>query len=359
MFRRCQKQYSFRYDYWQKYGGPRDSEMVPKTLKKPLYKGTWLHALQEAHHRAWAVESGFPTALVYPNDEVELWTDVHARLKDEYDQLFEEEKEDIGDLPGECKRLFRAYLRHWKDDQEKYRVAALHDGTPAIEFVVVAKLPTDITGIPFKGRIDLIVEDLEYGGLWDWDAKWVRSIPSSDERMMSPQAPMYTWAMKQDGYDLRGFLFNYGRSKAPVVPKVLRDGTLTQRSRLDTDYPTYLTAIKEQHGEYWKEWAAQYYLDKLRELKDREKLWFDRQRIPVEEERIERTLDEFLATIADIKHRNKNAVPRSYFYNCKFGCPYHDLCVGEFTGLDIEPLVKAKFEFEGERYGGREDLLGD
>jgi len=158
---------------------------------------------------------------------------------------------------------------------------------------------------------------------------------------------------------VRGFVYNYGRSKPPAIPMVLKRGTLTMRQRLDTDYATYLTAIKELHGEHWKDWVRYQYLPKLRQLKDREKIWFDRQRIPVEDERIERAMDEFLATVADIKARNKFAPPRSYFYNCKFGCEYHDLCVSEFGGLDISPLVKAKFEFTEERYGDREesDLL--
>lgn len=359
MFRRCQKQYSFRYDYAVKFGGKKTDELVPKVSKLPLYKGTWMHALQEAHHRAWAVDSGFDPKLVYPKGSIELWTEVHARFEEEYDKLFEEEKEDLGTLPQDCYRLFRAYIRRWRDDADSYRVAALHDGSPGIEFVVVAALPGGLTKLPFKGRVDLLVEDLEYGGLWDWDAKWVKTIPVADERMMSPQAPLYVWAMREDNYDLRGFVFNYGRSKAPVDPPILKKGVLTRKQRLDSDYATYLTAIKSLHGDDWREWASTFYIDKLRDLKDREKLWFDRQRIPVEPERVERALEEFLATVVDIKHRNKTAVPRSYFYNCKFGCEYHDICVSEFTGLDITPLVNKKFTFEKERYADREDLLKD
>jgi hypothetical protein len=33
--------------------------------------------------------------------------------------------------------------------------------------------------------------------------------------------------------------------------------------------------------------------------------------------------------------------------------------VSEFQGLDIEPLVKKNFTFEGERYEESEDLLAD
>lgn len=361
LFRRCQKAYSFRYDYAKKYGHKATLEMVTRVPKTALYKGTWMHALQEAHHRAWAVDSGFKPKLVYPNGDIELWTDVHTRFEEEYDGLFDEEKEEIDFEPEDLKRLFRAYLRFWQSsDSGRYRVAALADGTPGIEFVVVSALPTRITKAPFKGRIDLLVEDLEYGGLWIWDAKWVKTIPVADERMMSPQSPMYVWALREDAYDVRGFVYNYGRSKPPVVPDVLKRGTLTMKQRLDTDYATYLRAIKDLHGDDWRQWASLHYISKLRDLKDREKLWFDRQRIPVETARVERAMDEFLATISDIKSRHKEAPPRSYFYNCKFGCEYHDVCVSEFMGLDIEPLIKAKFVFEEERYADRakdEDLL--
>jgi hypothetical protein len=54
----------------------------------------------------------------------------------------------------------------------------------------------------------------------------------------------------------------------------------------------------------------------------------------------------------------KDWAPRSYFYNCKFGCDYHELCVGEFTGLHVEPLIKNNYEIVSERYNDpEEDLL--
>lgn len=332
--------------------------MVPRVHKVQLYRGTWLHALQEAHHRAWAVDSGFEPGLVYPNGEIETWPEVHDRFVEEYNSLFEEEREELGNLPDECRRIFRTYLRAWRDDSEKYRVASLHDRSPAIEFIVTARFPGGVIKNPFKGRVDLVVEDIEYGGLWIYDSKWVKTVPAADERMMSPQAPMYVWAMQQDGYDLRGFVFNYGRTKPPAIPQVLKRGTLTQRARMDSDYYTYLRAIKDLHGDDWREWARTFYIDKLRELKNRDVLWFRRERIPVEPERVERALGEFMSTIKDIKKRvTGDLVPRSYFYSCKFGCEYHAPCVAEFQGLDIEPLIKANYEFTGERYAVSEDLL--
>jgi hypothetical protein len=132
---------------------------------------------------------------------------------------------------------------------------------------------------------------------------------------------------------------------------------LSVAHRMDTDLQTYFTAIKRQHGKQWKHYL-EYYRPKLEELRGREAMWFDRQRIPVEDERILLAIREYVTTVRDIQRREKRQdyVPRSYFYNCRGSCEYHDPCVAEFQGLEIEPLIRDGFRFVGERYT-REDLL--
>jgi hypothetical protein len=319
--------------------------MVPKRPRLPLRRGTWLHALQEAHHKTWAGIEG------------ESWEDVHERLVDEFDGYFDEEKSELGDLPDEAYRLWQGYLRFWGKTEEQYTVAEI-DGKPAVEVIVEVPLTKWSIKDPFKGRIDLVVEDAEYGGLWIWDHKWVSRVPEADERMMSPQNVMYIWALRKLGYDLRGFVYNYGRTKPPVVPRLLKAGTLSLAQRMDTDYYTYLSAIKATHGKMWKQYAKTVYRDKLLSVKGREKLWYRRERIPVEPVKIREGLAEFLTTVRDIQDRSLKYPPRSYFYTCKFGCDYHDLCCAEFAGLDITPLIKADFTFEDERYSAPDpDLL--
>ena len=353
MFRRCQKQYSFRYDYGPLFFDAEDTdEMVPKRHKVQLKRGTWLHELQRAHNLEWAKDSGFKIKKLVP------WQEVHASFSAEYDQLFDEEKEEYGDLPFECERLFKGYLRFWKEEAEQYSVASLHNRSPAIEFLVEYPLPKVGKEFPFKGRLDLMVEDQEYGGLWIRDAKWVKTIPDDDERMMSPQNCMYVWATRKMEYDVRGFIYDYGRTKAPAIPRVLKNGSLSVAQRMDTDYYTYVRAIKELHGDMWKDYAKAYYLEKLRVLKDRDILWYRRERIPVEDHKVKQALIEFIVSVRDIQRRSKHA-PRSYFYNCRWGCEYHSLCTAEFAGLDIEPIVVADFTTSEERYAEVEDLLKD
>jgi len=372
-FRRCQKQYSYRHDYAQYYGpnanGKVDGlEMIPVRKKLPLYRGSWMHALQEALHYQWAgVEEWqfeFGEGKQKLVEMVSSWQDVQEILVEQFEGLFEEEQDDLGDLPEETERMFKAYLRFWKEDRDRYEVATLPTGEPAVEFIV--QCPLDKFGFQhspgvFKGRLDLVVEDSEYDGLWIWDAKWVRSIPPPDERMMSPQALLYVWALRETyDMDVRGFVFNYGRTKAPVIPRVLQRpyGMLSLASKMDTDYSTYLRTIKSNHGDNWKKYLD-YYIPKLKDLQGREALWFDRARIPVEENRQLAAVREYITTVNDIQSREtrREYVPRSYFYSCKFNCDYHDLCTAEFQGLEIAPLIKANFTFDTDRYTGEADLL--
>ena len=367
-FRRCQKQYSFRYDYAKYYpelanGG---REMVPKIHKLPLYRGTWMHALQETLHHQWAGAVPFDLTIGEGHNvvtsSVSTWQDTQELLTEAFDELFDEEKEDLGELPDECERLLKSYLRFWKDDQKKYEVAEIN-GKPAVELIVQAPLKQFGVSGNFKGKIDLLVQDEEYDGYWIWDGKWVKNIPAPDERMMSPQALLYVWALREQ-YDIqvRGFLYNYGRTKPPAVPRILKRpaGMLSTAAKMDTDFYTYFAAIKEAHGKKWKKYLP-YYKPKLEELRGREALWFDRERIPVEDDRILRGVREYLATVTDIRRREKRReyVPRTYVYSCKWWCEYHSLCTAEFQGHEVEPLIKASMQFVGERYTEAEDLLKD
>jgi hypothetical protein len=361
MFRRCQRQYSFRYDYPVFLGVGEGLEMVPSVSKLPLYRGTWMHALQEALHYQWAGIDEFKIRLGQGKNKVVItahsWKDVHAALTEEFNELFLEEREDLGDLPEDCENLFKSYLRFWSDDQERYTVAEV-DGKPAIELVIEADMAKfGIKNARFKGRIDLVVEDIEYDGYWIWDAKWVGKVPAPDERMMSPQSILYVWALREKyGLDVRGFLYNYGRTKPPAIPQLLKKGTLSVKKSMDTDQHTYLREIKKVHGDKYKRYLP-YYREKLLDLKGREALWFDRQRIPIELPKQVAAIREYVASIRDIQRRERRReyIPRSYFFNCKFSCDYHGPCVAEFAGLDIDTLVKADYQFVPERYDKKDE----
>lgn len=350
LYLRCRKAYWFRYDSHGKPG----AELVPKHEALPLKKGSWMHDLLQAH---WLEQAG----------EGHGWMHRNTEMATIFYNRFDEEIERYGDLPKECARLMEGYVRRWRNEDSAFRVATLPSGEPAIEFVV--EVPLDKWGIesPFKGRIDLLVEDLEYGGLWIRDAKWVRSVPGPDERMMSPQNLLYVWACRRAGLDVRGFIYDYGRTAEPTVPRILKRGNRKTGSlaghvstaKCDTTVPVYLQQIVAAHGKKQaRELIHTYYGDMLKTLRQREVLWYRRERIPVEPERIKRGLAEFIQAVREIERRKKKgAIPRTYLYNCKWNCSYHEPCVAQFQGLDIAPLLKRRYQLEQESYAVEENEL--
>lgn len=353
---RCRRQFYYRYDYpVLVMGADPGKELRPIYPSLPLKRGSWMHKLQEAYFLSMA---NMPTVVKVQRGkkirevEVEGWEGVHEVLTGEFNRLFEEEREQYGDLPTDCERMFRGYLRRWAGDVDRFRLARLHDGGPAIEFLLQWSLAKFGVKAPFKGRVDLMVEDLEYGGLWIRDAKWVKSIPGPNERIMSPQNIMYAWAGRKMGYDLRGFIYDYGRTKPPTEPRILRNGTVSLAKSIDSDRYTYLKQIKKAHGRHWKEWLP-IYKYKLQELKEREVTWFDRERIPVEGPRMNNGLREFTQAAQEVEQRGMPF--RTYIRSCQWDCEFLEPCTAQFQGLDIKRLMATQYNIEDERYGFDEE----
>src|SRR3954468_23733090 len=93
-FRRCEKQFEFKYVMGLK----------PKKRTLQLEKGSWVHDLLQHYY------------------DGEDWQARHEVLAQDYGLLFDEEKEEFGDLPTECKRLVSNYIFHWRQEDKQYRV---------------------------------------------------------------------------------------------------------------------------------------------------------------------------------------------------------------------------------------------
>lgn len=221
--------------------------LKPKILTardQPLKRGTWVHELLQTYY------------------EGADWRAVHAANTAKFEKLFDEEKEALGDLPTECLRLFRSYLWHYganKDDPfHGWKVIGAEQTFEAV-------WPDSEDGLDiYRCRVDLLVED-EYG-LLIVDHKTHKTLPDFTVRVLDAASPLYIWAARENGYDVRGFMWNYIRTKVPTVPKMVYVGTARERlseAALDTDYPTYARAIKA----YGLDHTAEPYRTKLRTLK--------------------------------------------------------------------------------------------
>ena len=216
-FKRCPQQAGYKYA----------QRLKKKTLTlrdKPLKRGSWFHELLE---------------LYYVGED---WKQRHRDLTKRFNNLMDEEKEALGDLPAECFQMMRSYLWHYgADKSDPFHGWTVHDS----ELTLECPWP-DGNGI-YRCRLDLLVED-EYG-LWIVDHKTNKQLPTMSVRLLDHASALYIWCARENGFNVRGFIWNYIRTKAPTKPQLVYANDPKRRrlstKAIDTDYPTMMLAIKE------------------------------------------------------------------------------------------------------------------
>jgi hypothetical protein len=306
-FRRCPKQ--AEYKYFQR--------LKPRVLGKPLRQGTWMHRLQEVYYKGGD------------------WREEHEHLSYKFSELFDEERDEIGDLPTECARMMESYLWHYKADNWK-----IHDA----EFVLETEFPD---GTIYRAKIDLLVED-QYG-LWLVDHKWHKSLPNLTYRILDAQSGLYVWAARRNNLKVQGHIWNYGTRKSPGVPDLLKSGARLSNRKLDTDYPTLLRTIKA-YGLKPTDYA-----DRLRYLRSQQyefgqpqnSPFFRRAILEMNPEMLKQTAREASHTA---KRMNEYDFSRSDFVervpdrSCMFMCSYRDICSLELFGGDTGNLRRERYK---------------
>jgi hypothetical protein len=183
-FRMCPREAMYKYH----------DRLKPKKVSKPLTRGKWAHSLLEEHYKGGD------------------WKIPHKKLTLEFSKLFDEEKEHLGDLPRELDVLMASYFWHYGDPQFKDHRWTVHE----VEKLIEADMPS---GHLFRGKVDMIVED--QFGLWLVDHKTHGRMPDWEYRMLDEQSTLYTWAARENGIPVRGFIWNYlstaGFPKYPVL----------------------------------------------------------------------------------------------------------------------------------------------
>lgn len=321
-FKRCPLQFKYKYL----------DELSPRVSSKPLTRGKWFHSLLETYY----------TPEDERGDDYQTWEEVHKHMSHKFSQLFDEEKEELGDLPREMQHLMESYLWHYRNDESW----TVHE----VEKTIEVPLPF-LSGVNLRLRLDMLVED-EYG-LWIVDHKTHKTIPKTTDRLLDIQSPLYVWAAQEAGIPVSGFQWNYIRTKAPSVPKMAYVGTPRQRlskAACDTDYPTFLKTIKEYRKTYGlkvdegiKLWADRLKAQRYDYHSVQTSEFFLRVRLERDEEQIQRALRELHHTAKRIGDYDFDPdwVERNQDRGCNFMCSYRDLCLAEYMGGNAD-LVRRK-----------------
>lgn len=306
-FRRCPKQAEYKYV----------QRLMPRHLGRPLNFGKAFHLLLETHYKG------------------ENWRHALADVKKQYYAMFEEERDELGDLPRDLERLMTSYLWHYA--HEKWIV---HE----VEVTLECELPD---GSIYRCKIDLIVEN--QWGLWIVDHKTHKKLPDLVFRLLDAQSALYIWCAIKNKIPVQGHIWNYAISKPPSMPVLLKSGkALSRREKLVTDYPHLVRAIKKYDLD------PDDYADKLAYLKAQRYEDGAMQTSPFFRRDI---LEKSNAMLAQVAREGYHTSKRMHSYPwdrpeiiervpgapCRFTCSYAELCSLELFGGDTRTIRRSKF----------------
>lgn len=310
-FRRCPRAALYKYH----------DSLAPRTLSKPLKRGTWIHALLEAEY------SGAD------------WKEMHRHLSEKFAMLLDEEKDALGDLPFEMLKLMRSYLWHYRNDADW----TVHE----VEFKLEAELPN---GIQWQGKSDMLVED-DYG-LWVVDHKSNQVIPSHTHRVLDMQSVLYLWACHQNNIPVKGFIWNYLRTNGPKPVNLTLAGNL-RKNQGATDFPTAVLDLKRQ-GINWKEdervkpFVENLARSRFKEGREQNSPFFIRTVMEKNDDMVNRVLREASHTAERFMaypFEDRDAVERVQEKSCDW-CGFRNLCTTELIGGNTSILIRKEYTKE-------------
>jgi hypothetical protein len=306
--RRCMKAHDYKYN----------QRLQRKRKKVTLFRGEILHEMLNAR----------ATRKLYPKSPTPSPEKILDRYSKKYRILFREEREMYGDIIGDLRRIYEGYERQYKEDE--YEVLSSEE-------CVITTIKDDVK---FVGYIDKRVQDRE-GTIWIKDHKTCKSIPDDEARFADYQLILYLWAWNREnsGKEASGLVWDYIRTKPPAIPEPLKNGELTKRANIDTDYFTYRSEIDRLKLD------PKEYKGLLKSLKEKKSTFFRRRVLPAPPKRmIERIVNDFRTSVIMIealRHTDAGQV-RSMAYDCN-GCEFFDLCQAELRDLDSDFIRKTQF----------------
>jgi hypothetical protein len=310
--RRCWKQYDYKYN----------QNLQRRRPAPPLIRGTIIHEMLDARARLSMGQKKLPDGT--PLDTI---PQILAKYEKKYGTLFREEREEYGEtFMADIKRVIDSYERTYLEDEFKFE---------ASEEEVETQLTKDIV---FKGHLDKRLVD-ERGRRWIMDHKTHKSIPDENARFADYQILLYLWAYNREHPKAQadGILWDYLRTKAPTIPEQLKNGQLTQRANLDSDYATYAKELRRLKLD------PKPYMLFMEELKKRSaRKFFLRVPLPAPPKvMVDSVVSDFKVT--SIAMANATVFPRTMTKDCSW-CEYYKLCMSELRGLDASFVRKAEYE---------------
>lgn len=212
---------------------------------------------------------------------------------------------------------------------------------------------SDDSNVVYAGRVDMLVEDVRFGGYFVWDHKTAAQLAKDDGFLqLDDQVGSYVWALRYIlGLDIRGFIYAESRKDFPGEPKALKrlmggrsfSTSKTQATSLEIfepfvakhDKPAYDEGCYDEYLAWLKSAEATQYHQRFTIIKS-----------PQELRNIGRNIALEAADMVDSKTRIYPAVGR---FTCST-CAYRQPCLSEFMDEDARYLLETTYTKTTKRY---------
>lgn len=303
LWRRC------HYAHYLKY----TKGLVKKVKAAALQRGSIIHKCIEEYNegRSWKkcfkeFEKGF------------------------YANTMEEERVELGDIPGMVKELLENYFFLYEDEELEYLENELHFELP---------LNSEIT---LEGYIDAVAQDPNEK-VWAKEIKTYARTPDRDFLIFNAQSAIYTWALQELGYKSEGMMWDIIKAKCPSKPKMTQKTNKLSIAKLDSTPYTVRKGIKELGLDVldYKDFIDSHDFDS----------YFIRHFIRLNKNVVKQIMGDTLSTATEILNWGNSCKDRNLSKDCGW-CSYKSICQAELMGLDVDYIIKAEYELREEKENG-------
>ena len=293
----------------------------PRKKSNALYMGSILHDMLEVFNKGGE------------------WEKVLEDYEKEFNKLFVEEQEDLGNLIGDAERIIKGYIKIWGDP---------------LPFTSVEE---KITGIKFIEGTNLTIKTdgvIEDNGHWLLEHKSTKKFSPDQISLFNPQGILYIWALRQLGVKVKGILWDYIRTKPPTIPRVLKNGTVSRKAKVDTDYDTYYNTVVASGND------PEDYEDMLIMFKNKEEVFYKRTILVIPEPTIELVMNDLKQTAMEISRLQNYPTRNISIITCR-GCQFRRVCEAALNNVDVDFIKKKDFtlkreDFKDEDKGKRDSV---
>lgn len=298
LFRRC------HYAHYNKY----HLKLIPKRKGSALQRGSMFHECLEH----WNNGKSWKKAL-------------KPLAKEYYENNLKEEIEADGDMVKLVERLMTAYTDYYSEEDVEYLVNELHFQLPLVQ------------GVEIQGYIDAVIRGHK-GHVWGREYKTFKRIPDREMLIFNQQSGIYTWALGKLGYNPKGMSWNIIKAKNPTKPKILQSGKLSQAA-LDST-PTNIRLDLIEMG-----FNPDEYVEFINKAKYEN--YFFNYEIRFNKSIVRSIMKDTKETAKLIRDYTDILKDKNLSKDCSW-CNYKNICQAELLGLDVDYVIKSKYQIRGE-----------